>query len=134
MIDPPKATKGRRMSKKTRKKSPKPSSRKAPRARSKAATKKQPSTISRASAKKPGNNATKQSGNATSGASHKAPSKQLTKTSSSAAGKNALTEGAMAPPFPPPPAGGDTLSLSDSAGQKLWLFFYSPAGTPGVAH
>jgi thioredoxin-dependent peroxiredoxin len=131
MIDPPKATKGRRMSKKTRKKSPTTSARKAVRSQSKAATKTQPSKISRVTAKKSAGKATKQSGNATSGASHKAPSKPLRKASLPAAHKTALTEGAMAPAFRLPRDGGDTVSLSDYAGKKLVLFFYPRADTPG---
>jgi thioredoxin-dependent peroxiredoxin len=81
MIDPPKATKGRRMSKKTRKKSPKKSrkmaSGKAARAPSATSAKTQPSKTRRATAKKSGKDANKQTANASPKASHKAPSKQL---------------------------------------------------------
>jgi peroxiredoxin Q/BCP len=81
MIDPPKATKGRRMSKKTRKKSPKTSVGKAARAKSKksaANSAKTPSAKTRkTAAKKSAKGASKQPGNASAKASHKAPSKPL---------------------------------------------------------
>jgi peroxiredoxin Q/BCP len=81
MIDPPKATKGRRMSKKTRKKSPKTSVGKAARAKSKksaANSAKTPSAKTRkTAAEKSAKGASKQPGNASAKASHKAPSKPL---------------------------------------------------------
>src|SRR5262249_25009868 len=50
----------------------------------------------------------------------------------SPAGKSqALVEGVMAPEFCLPRDGGGTGSLSDFAGQKLVLFFYPRADTPG---
>jgi peroxiredoxin Q/BCP len=81
MIDPPKATKGRRMSKKTRKKSPKPSSGKPARGQLMRSAKTPPSKISRATASKSGNKAGKRPDNASPKASHKAPSKQLKSSS-----------------------------------------------------
>jgi thioredoxin-dependent peroxiredoxin len=81
MIDPPKATKGRRMSKKTRKKSPKPSSGKPARGQSMRSAKTPPSKIRRATASKSGNEAGKRPDNAFPKASHKAPSKQLKSSS-----------------------------------------------------
>jgi thioredoxin-dependent peroxiredoxin len=131
MIDPPKATKGRRMSKKTRKKSPKTSSRKAAPARAKVSAKMPASKARRTTAKKSGKNASRKTGNATSGTSHKLPSKQLKSSETSAARKSVLTEGAKAPAFRLPRDGGDTVSLSDYAGKKLVLFFYPRADTPG---
>jgi peroxiredoxin Q/BCP len=154
MIDPPKATKGRRMSKKTRKKSPKPSSAKVARAQSKPPAKKPPSKAGRAKADKPGKNVTKQPRNAASETSHKAPSKPLkspaaAKSSAAkpeaakpparrppggkadASSRSGLVEGARAPAFRLPRDGGDTVSLSDYAGKKLVLFFYPRADTPG---
>jgi peroxiredoxin Q/BCP len=93
MIDPPKATKGRRMSKKTRKKSPKTSAGKPVRAKtiskpkstSKSTSKKPASTsaktgqakTTKATAKKSAKGASKKPGNAPAKASHKAPSKPL---------------------------------------------------------
>ena len=44
---------------------------------------------------------------------------------------SALAEGASAPDFRLPRDGGSTVSLSDYAGQKLVLFFYPRADTPG---
>lgn len=41
------------------------------------------------------------------------------------------TEGGKAPPFRLPRDGGDHVSLADYAGQKLVLFFYPRADTPG---
>jgi peroxiredoxin Q/BCP len=139
MIDPPKATKGRRMSKKTRKKSPKTSSRKPARAPSTASAKTKQAKTSRAATVKSGNNAT-------SGASHKAPSKRLRPSKSagsrqappnaSAAGSRlqkstVLVEGANAPAFRLQRDGGGTVSLADYFGKKLVLFFYPRADTPG---
>jgi peroxiredoxin Q/BCP len=132
MIDPPKATKGRRMSQKTRKKSPKVVRAKAARAQSATSAKTQPDKTRRAAANK---NATKQPGKAGPAASHKAPSKQLKspggKAGLPAARKAALTEGANAPAFHLPRDGGGTVSLSDYAGKNLVLFFYPRADTPG---
>jgi thioredoxin-dependent peroxiredoxin len=155
MIDPSKATKGRRMSKKTRKKSPKTSAAKvtakATRARSVSAAKK-PAAKSRRAA--PAKSAPKKAGkrlaDATPKASHRAPSKPLrlpepkspavkNKPAKSEAVKSApvisepatLAEGSKAPAFRLPRDGGATVSLADFAGQKLVLFFYPRADTPG---
>ena len=119
------------MSKKTRKESPKPSSRTASRAQSAKPTKTQPSKTRLITASKSGRNATKKTGKATSGASHEAPSKQLKTAGPSPARKSALTEGAKAPAFRLPRDGGSTVSLSDFSGKKLVLFFYPRADTPG---
>jgi peroxiredoxin Q/BCP len=43
----------------------------------------------------------------------------------------ALTEGTKAPAFRLPRDGGETVALSDYAGEKLVLFFYPRADTPG---
>jgi peroxiredoxin Q/BCP len=134
-IEPPKATKGRRMSKKSRKKSPKTAPKRkvaaksskgsktaGPKARSKAAT----------------TSDTKRS----DGTSHKAASKRLKSPSSAAGGaprnvkapvekSHALAEGAKAPSFNLPRDGGGMIALSDFAGKKLVLFFYPRADTPG---
>jgi thioredoxin-dependent peroxiredoxin len=77
MIDPSKATKGRRMSKKTRKKSPKTSAGKATRAQSMTSVKKSAAKARRTMANKPGKKASKPPGGAIPRASHKTPSKQL---------------------------------------------------------
>jgi peroxiredoxin Q/BCP len=127
MIDPPKATKGRRMSKKTRKKSSKPASRKAAPATAVKSAKTQRAKAGPAG--KSGKNAVKKP--ATSAASHKAPSKPLKKADPPAAAKSALTEGAKAPAFRLPRDGGSTVSLADYSGKKLVLFFYPRADTPG---
>src|SRR5260370_5935910 len=98
MIDPPKATKGRRMSKKTRKKSPKASSKKAARVPSVASAKTPPSKAGKAAANKSGQNATKKPGNATRGASHRAPSKQLKSPSAEAQRGRARSRATTAKP------------------------------------
>jgi thioredoxin-dependent peroxiredoxin len=131
MIDPPKATKGRRMSKKTRKKSPKSASGKKASAQSKGTAKKSASKARQAPAKKSGKNASKQTSNATSGTSHKAPSKPLKSSEPSPVRTSALTEGAKAPAFRLRRDGGDSVELSDYAGKKLVMFFYPRADTPG---
>jgi thioredoxin-dependent peroxiredoxin len=77
MIDPPKATKGRRMSKKTRKKSPHSASGKRARGPSIRLAKTPPSKIRRAAAGKSNNKAGQRPHDASSKGSHKAPSKQL---------------------------------------------------------
>jgi thioredoxin-dependent peroxiredoxin len=147
MIDPPKATKGRRMSKKTRKKSPKPASRKPARAPAAKSANTPSSKATRAKAGKP---APAKPAAATKPASHKAPSKPLKKAGSAPAPKvltkaltkdstkastrtlaAALAEGAQPPAFRLPRDGGSTVSLSDFSGKKLVLFFYPRADTPG---
>jgi peroxiredoxin Q/BCP len=45
--------------------------------------------------------------------------------------RSALAEGAKAPSFALPRDGGNAVSLADYAGQKLVLFFYPRADTPG---
>ena len=172
------------MSKKTRKKSSKPS--KAIRDGSARSVKTAPSKTRGATAAKTKTSKTKnrQTGNATAKASHKAPSKKLKSPSpaksaprpiraSKTAAKPAvghsapskpsaeksavrhrtpskppaekpaesaapqsvpaspLAEGAKAPAFSLPRDGGSTVSLDDYAGQKLVLFFYPRADTPG---
>lgn len=136
------------MSKKTRKKSPKTAvakkTRKTTRARSAIATKKEAAKTRRATASKPAAKAGKRVGGATSKASHQAASKPLKLSGSKAASgskavvkskavKSAavLAEGAKAPAFDLPRDGGATVSLADFAGQKLVLFFYPRADTPG---
>ncbi len=142
------------MSKKTRKKSSKTPAAKAARAKA-AASSKTPAAKKRA-AKKPARTASKRPGSAIAKASHQAPSKPLKpprkaaasrpaiakpKAAKTAAAKprpestdaptGALVEGAKAPAFRLPRDGGETVSLADFAGQKLLLFFYPRADTPG---
>jgi peroxiredoxin Q/BCP len=130
MIDPPKATKGRRMSKKTRKKSSKPRSAKSTRAKSAAPTK-TASSKTPTSTKKPSGKAHPSTARSGSKPSHKVPPKQLKTAGSSAARAPGLIEGAKAPAFELPRDGGTTVSLTDFKGQKLVLFFYPRADTPG---
>jgi thioredoxin-dependent peroxiredoxin len=168
------------MSKKTRKKSSKPSTGKAIRAQSAKSAKSAPSKTRGATAttKSSKNTKNRQTGTPTAKASHKAPSKKLKssppgkltprtataskaatskpavgsqpvrkppveKASGSPAPRSApsaplsvalsvpLAEGAKAPAFSLPRDGGSTASLNDYAGQKLVLFFYPRADTPG---
>ena len=131
------------MSKKTRKKSSKGSStNRAPKAAtvtaarggSKASVKTPAAKASKAVAKKAGQAAK----TIVAKASHKPASKQL-KSKPSAAPKpdsrgvraSGVVEGAKAPGFRLPRDGGDGVSLADYAGQKLVLFFYPRADTPG---
>ncbi|WP_083219121.1 peroxiredoxin [Bradyrhizobium icense] len=143
------------MSKKTRKKSSKPSpksrkppatkpaaaktARKTARRSAPAATKKAAATAAnkaaktatKAAARKPAKTAKSPSAKA----SHKPTSKQLIKSNLSDTPKpvagTGLVEGAMAPPFSLPRDGGGSVSLADYAGRKLVLFFYPRADTPG---
>jgi thioredoxin-dependent peroxiredoxin len=119
------------MSKKSRKKSSKTPSgsptakKKAPKTR--ASTQTGPAKTQRASADK----STKTNAKA---ASHKAASKRLKsseKASKPAASAPALAEGQKAPGFRLPRDGGSVVTLADYAGQKLVLFFYPRADTPG---
>jgi peroxiredoxin Q/BCP len=160
MIDPLKATKGRRMSKKTRKKSPKAAPRKTARVVSKTSPKKSGTKTGRTSATTSAKKSLKAKASPT--ASHKATSKKLKaparqKSAPVAAvgskptpakpatesrlvqanptlaqgGSTAPTEGAKAPAFQLPRDGGNSVSLADYAGQKLVIFFYPRADTPG---
>ena len=132
-IEPPKATKGRRMSKKTRKKSPKT----APKRKLAVKSSKGSKTAGpKARSKKATTSDTKRSNRT----SHKAASKRLKSPSSAAVGTprsapvekpHALAEGAKAPDFNLPRDGGGMIALSDFAGKKLVLFFYPRADTPG---
>jgi thioredoxin-dependent peroxiredoxin len=136
MIEPPKATKGRRMSKKLPNKipqTPAPGTRRAdPAAQVKKKARKTPGGM----AKTPNNKA------AGRAASHTAASKWLkfsdkaTGSSAKTAGfeghtQPALVEGSKAPAFRLPRDGGGTVALPDYPGQKLVVFFYPRADTPG---
>jgi thioredoxin-dependent peroxiredoxin len=66
------------------------------------------------------------------GAEHPSASQpQRPKAAPAADGKSALAEGAKAPAFRLPRDGGEAISLADFSGQKLVLFFYPRADTPG---
>jgi thioredoxin-dependent peroxiredoxin len=148
LIDPPKATKGRRMSKKTRKKTSKTASKtisskaagKASKTTPGKSSRTSPGKVSRAQSAKPAKKAaakgrpqpSKKPVKAGKGASPKAalqPSKSSAPAES--APRPALVEGAKAPAFRLPRDGGDMVSLADYAGRKLVLFFYPRADTPG---
>jgi thioredoxin-dependent peroxiredoxin len=135
MVEPPKATKGRRMSKKSRKKSPKAAPKRKVAAKSSkgsksAGPKARPQTASKSNKKR------------SPGTSHKAASKRLKSPSrpTAAAARNISShaekthtpaEGTKAPAFNLPRDGGGNIALSDFAGKKLVLFFYPRADTPG---
>jgi peroxiredoxin Q/BCP len=142
MIDPPKATKGRRMSKKSRKKS----SKSAPPAKMRPKTAAKVGTSAGKTLKAAARKSTKE---ASSRPSHEAASKPLkaakgktvTKTAPKAESRTnsshllaegaKLAEGTKAPAFRLQRDGGDVVSLTDFAGKKLVLFFYPRANTPG---
>ena len=123
------------MSKTSRKKSSKtpsgsPTSKKKP-------EKTRASTQTRGAKSQPAS-ASKSSKTAAEAASHKAASKRLkssekaAKPAASVSGaKSALAEGQKAPAFRLPRDGGNVVTLADYAGQKLVLFFYPRADTPG---
>lgn len=123
------------MSKKSRKKSSKtpsgsPTAKKKP-LKTRAATQTRGAKTQPASASKSGKAGAK-------AASHKAASKSLKsseKASKPAAATPAVSakplEGQTAPAFRLPRDGGNVVTLSDYAGQKLVLFFYPRADTPG---
>jgi thioredoxin-dependent peroxiredoxin len=123
------------MSKKTRKKSPKTTDKSAA---AKSASVRSPKAANARAAKSGGTKAAKAKKTArpsrkqASGkASQTAASKPLKQAAAKAAVKAVLAEGAAAPAFRLPRDGGDSVSLSDFAGQKLVVFFYPRANTPG---
>ncbi|MBR0753910.1 peroxiredoxin [Bradyrhizobium jicamae] len=122
------------MSKKTRKKSSSTTAKRAPAKAARAVkTAAKTSAVKTRTTKPPG----KVGKTAPTKASHKAPSKGLKtkaaapKTAAPAKAVSGLAEGAKAPAFTLPRDGGSSVSLADFAGQKLVLFFYPRADTPG---
>jgi thioredoxin-dependent peroxiredoxin len=118
------------MSKKTRKKSPKTSGKSAT---TKSASVRSPKATKARAAKTGGTKAAK-SKKAAAPSRKQAPGKASQRTASKplkSAGMAGLTEGAKAPAFRLPRDGGDSVSLADFAGQKLVVFFYPRADTPG---
>jgi peroxiredoxin Q/BCP len=116
------------MSKKSRKKSPKPSRQPAT---TKQASVRSPKAAKARTAKTAGTKAAKSKKAAAPSrkqGSQTAASKPLRQSASKPA---ALAEGKNAPAFRLPRDGGDTVSLADFAGQQLVVFFYPRADTPG---
>jgi thioredoxin-dependent peroxiredoxin len=124
MIDPPKATKGRHMSKESRKKSSTPTHPAKPdaRPRAKSASDARPTTARSVAASKPTAKRAKLPSAAT-GSGGSAKDRPVP-----GAG---IKEGDKAPAFTLPRDGGGSVSLSEFAGQNLVLFFYPKANTPG---
>jgi peroxiredoxin Q/BCP len=130
------------MSKKSRKKSSKSSPGKKSGGHSLVAANAKGGTNRRSAATKSAKKSIKK---ASFGSSHKAASKPLKSEAAKTtapkittpfskpkmADSLALAEGAKAPGFRLPRDGGSIISLSDFAGQKLVLFFYPKANTPG---
>jgi thioredoxin-dependent peroxiredoxin len=118
------------MSKKTRKKSPKTTGKSAP---SKSASVRSPKATKARATKSGGTKAAK-SKKAAAASRKQAPGKASQKAASKplkSAGAAGLAEGDKAPAFRLPRDGGDSVSLADFAGQKLVVFFYPRADTPG---
>jgi thioredoxin-dependent peroxiredoxin len=116
------------MSKKTRNKSRKTSPAKAAGAARKRSGKK--IAAAKARRAKPAKSAATPPENSVAKTSAKAASKPV-KATAPALSKSGLAAGTTAPAFRLPRDGGDTVALSDYAGQKLVLFFYPRADTPG---
>jgi peroxiredoxin Q/BCP len=117
------------MSKKTRKKSTTAAARKASAATPKASAKRTASKAGGSPATKSSKNSKKRQTSA-----HKPPSKVVKPaagTETNRKARSVLAEGAKAPAFHLPRDGGTRVSLADYAGQKLVLFFYPRADTPG---
>src|SRR5579863_7738362 len=132
MIDPRKATKGKRMSKKTRKKSDRSTaSRKARTHLSKASAKRPASKTGRSAATKSGKSLAKKQTTSRASSSKIAKASAKASANRNAASRSVLAEGEKAPAFRLPRDGGNTVSLRDFAGEKLILFFYPRADTPG---
>jgi thioredoxin-dependent peroxiredoxin len=111
------------MSKKTRKKSPKPSSRSTA---AKSASVRSPKATKARAAKTGGTKAAKPP------KARKTTPRKASQTAPSKALKpGTLSEGAKAPAFHLPRDGGESVSLADFAGKKLVVFFYPRADTPG---
>jgi thioredoxin-dependent peroxiredoxin len=119
------------MSKKPRKKSGNVSVRKAPPAASKASAKRAASKAGRPSATKTSKNTKKGQTKTPLKVSSKASKAPATKSNRNTTTRSSLMEGAKAPSFDLPRDGGNVVSLADYAGQKLVVFFYPRADTPG---
>lgn len=117
------------MSKKSRKKSSKTPS--GSQTAKKKASKTPASTQTRSGKTQPASADTSRKG--TRAASHKAASKRLISSEKASKPKaaSALAEGQKAPVFRLPRDGGNVVSSADYAGEKLVLFFYPRADTPG---
>ncbi len=116
--------------KKTRKESGKPPARKTSQG-SKAPAKRAASKTGPSSAKKSSKNSKARETKAPNKISSKASKPAAVKSNRNTAATSALMEGAKAPAFDLPRDGGNAVSLADFAGQKLVLFFYPRADTPG---
>jgi thioredoxin-dependent peroxiredoxin len=114
--------------KKTRKESGKPPARKTSQG-SKASAKRAAPKTGPSSAKKSSNSKNRQTKPLKT--SSKASKPAAAKSNRNTAATAALMEGAKAPAFDLPRDGGNAVSLADFAGQKLVLFFYPRADTPG---
>jgi len=119
------------MSKKTRKKSSGLSARKTKPAASKASAKRGTSKSGQSPATKSGKNSKKRQTKALPGSSPKASKPATAKANRKTTARSTLAEGAKAPSFHLPRDGGSAVSLADYAGQKLVVFFYPRADTPG---
>jgi peroxiredoxin Q/BCP len=119
------------MSQKTRKKSDNLSAPKRKAAGSKASAKRVSPKSGRSSATKAGKDSKNRQTKALSGVSSKASKPAAAKPNRKTAASSTLAEGAKAPSFHLPRDGGQAVSLADYAGQKLVVFFYPRADTPG---
>ena len=115
---------------KTRKKTGKPPARKTSPG-SKAPAKRAASKAGPPSAKKASKNPKTGQPKASPKVSSKASKAAAAKSNRNTAVWSTLVEGAKAPSFALPRDGGNAVSLADYAGQKLVLFFYPRADTPG---
>ena len=124
------------MSKKTRKKSTGLSARKTKPAASKASAKRGTSKSGQSGATKSGKTLKKRQTKtlpspAPKSAKPAASKPAAAKANRKTAARSTLAEGAKAPSFHLPRDGGNAVSLADYAGQKLVVFFYPRADTPG---
>jgi thioredoxin-dependent peroxiredoxin len=120
------------MSKKTRKKSDKPrASRKPGAAASKAAAERPASKAGRSPATKSSKNSKNRQTKAHGLSSKVLKPVAATPSHRKTVTRSVLAEGEKAPSFHLPRDGGTTISLKDYSGQKLVLFFYPRADTPG---
>jgi peroxiredoxin Q/BCP len=119
------------MSKKTRKKSGNLSAAARKPAASKASAKRGTAKSARSSTAKSGTPSKNRQAKALRSSSAKSSKPTAAQSNRKNAARPALAEGTRAPSFSLPRDGGKSVSLSDYAGQKLVLFFYPRADTPG---
>jgi len=127
LFDPAKTTKGRRMSKQTRKKTSTSKTAQKPAAKpARSAKPAAPKSAAKSGAKSAAKPVAKPAAKPVTTSVKKPVAKPA-----AAAAREVLAEGAPAPAFDLPRDGGESVALSDFSGRKLVIYFYPRANTPG---